>query len=175
MLYPQRRPRTSFKEKTMGRPLKRKNFGPLGSTTNTSGYPDTGDGRDQHSYNTTSLAAKEKGYNIPVYKARIDGAEMDVADGAASNLYILAQKGARRFKVYSESNGIGICTLVDNDGSSGIDDGEMVIRGFVGTNSGEAVYIRKISGKKAYDFNNNIYTWYVDNDSSANILILTAI
>tara|TARA_B110000503_G_scaffold137376_1_gene221480 strand:+ start:4851 stop:5330 length:480 start_codon:yes stop_codon:yes gene_type:complete len=159
----------------MGRPLKRKNFGPLGSTTSTTGYPDTGDGRDQHGIDTTSLATKEKGYNIPVYKARIVGAEMDIADGAASNLFILSQKGARRFKIYSASNGIGVCKLVDNDGSSGVADGEMVVRGFVDTNGGEAVYIKKISGKKAYDFNNNAYTWYVENDSSTNVLILTAL
>jgi len=159
----------------MGRPLKRKNFGPLGSTSKTSGYPDTGDGRDQHGIDTTGLVAKEKGYNIPVYKARITGADMDVANGGASDLYILAQKGARRFKIFSISNGIGVCKLVDNDGSSGISDGEMVIRGFVNTNSGTAVYIKKISGKKVYDFNNNAYTWYVDDDSTANVLILTAI
>ena len=74
----------------MGRPLGRKNFGPLGSTSKTSGYPDSGDGRDQHGNDTTSAAAnRHKGYNIPVYKARVaSGAAMDVADEGTANLYI---------------------------------------------------------------------------------------
>jgi hypothetical protein len=160
----------------MGRPLQRKNFGPLDSTTSTSGYPDTGDGRDEHGYNTTSNPDYRKGYNIPVYKARVaTGAAMDVGDGGDSNLYILAQKGSRRFRVSSASNGVGVCTLVNDDGSSEIEAGEMVIRGFIGGAIDSPVFIRKVSGRKMYDFSGNAYTWYVDNDSTANILILTAI
>jgi hypothetical protein len=160
----------------MGRPLGRKNFGPLGSTTSTSGYPDSGDGRDQRGVNTTSATTdRQKGYNIPVYKARIAGKDMDVQSAGAENLYILAQKGARRFKIYSEANGVGVCKLVNDDGSSGIEDGEMVLRGFVGTDGGESKFIAKISGKKAYDFDGNAYTWYVENDSAENVIILTAI
>jgi len=166
----------------MGRPLKRKNFGPLDSTTSTTGYPDTGDGRNQHGFDTTSASTdREKGYNIPVWKARVgaaaDGFDMDVAE-TDNDLYILEQKGARRFRVFSAANGIGVCTLVNDDGSSEIGDNEMVLRGFIGGNpgaAGTAVYIRKISGKKAYDFSGNAYTWYVDDDSSQNVLVLTAI
>ena len=166
----------------MGRPLKRKNFGPLDSTTSTTGYPDTGDGRDQKGTNTTTTTiSREKGYNIPVWKARVgaaaDGVDMDVAE-TNNDLYILEQKGARRFRVSSAANGIGVCKLVDDDGSSQIGDNEMVIRGFLGGNPGAAgtqVYIRKISGKKAYDFSGNAYTWYVEDDSSQNILVLTAL
>ena len=102
---------------------------------------------------------------------------MDVAE-TNNDLYILEQKGARRFRVSSAANGIGVCKLVDDDGSSQIGDNEMVIRGFLGGNPGAAgtqVYIRKISGKKAYDFSGNAYTWYVEDDSSQNILVLTAL
>jgi hypothetical protein len=160
----------------MGRPLGRKNFGPLGSTSSTTGYPDSGDGRDQRGVDTTSASTdRQKGYNIPVYKARIPGGEMDVQSAGAENLYILAQKGARRFKVYSAANGVGVCKLVNDDGSSGIDDGEMVLRGFVGTDGSTSKFIAKISGRKAYDFDGNAYTWYVENDSAENVLILTAI
>lgn len=161
----------------MGRPLQRKNFGPLDSTSSTSGYPDTGDGRDEHGYNTTSNPQDNRqGYNIPVYKARVaTGAAMDVNEGAGNNPYILAQKGARRFKVSSAANGIGVCTLVNDDGSSEIAAGEMVIRGFVGGSGDSPVFISKVSGRKMYDFAGNAYTWYVDNDSTANVLVLTAI
>lgn len=163
----------------MGRPLGRKNFGPLSGTAKTTiggvVQPDSGDGRNQIGIDTTSAStARHKGYNIPVYKARIAGADMDVADGGANpNLYILAQKGARRFKIYSTANGVGVCRLVDDDGSSEIADGEMVLRGFVA--NGSEVIIAKLSSRKAYDFSGNAYTWYVENDSTANIIRLTAI
>jgi len=160
----------------MGRPLGKKNFGPLGSTSSTSGYPDTGDGRDIHGYNTSSSSdVKHTGYNIPVYKARMQNSVMDVQADGANNLYILQQKGARRFKVFSAASGVEVLKLADDDGSSDLARGTMVLRGFIGTNGSEAVYIRKVSGRKMYDFNGNAYTWYVDNDSSANVLILTAI
>ena len=111
-----------------------------------------------------------------MYKARISStADMDVQDAGAENLYILAQKGARRFKVFSAANGVGVCKLVNDDGSSGIGANEMVLRGFVGTDGGQSKFIEKISGKKAYDFDGNAYTWYVENDSAENVLILTAI
>jgi hypothetical protein len=161
----------------MGRPLAKKNFGPLGSTTGTPGFPDTGDGRNIRGVNTSTVAElRQRGFNIPVYKARVSAtADMDVQDTGANNLYILQQKGARRFRVFSAANGIGVCKLVNDDGSSEIAAGEMVIRGFVGTNGSEAKFISKISSRKAYDFDGNAYTWYVENDSSANVLILTAI
>jgi hypothetical protein len=167
----------------MGRPLGRKNFGPLSGTAKSTVdgvvQPDSGDGRDQRGVNTTSASTdRQKGYNIPVYKARVsDTADMDVQSAGAENLYILAQKGARRFKVYSAANGVGVCKLVNDDGSSGIDGGEMVLRGFVGTDGGESVFISKISGRKAYDFATppNAYTWYVEDDSAENVIILTAI
>jgi hypothetical protein len=45
----------------------------------------------------------------------------------------------------------------------------------VSTSDGDRVAVRKINGSKAYDFDNNAYKWYIDNDSSRNVLILTAI
>ena len=161
----------------MGRPLGKKNFGPLGSTTSTSGYPDTGDGRNVHGTNTTSATElRQRGYNIPVYKARVSStADMDVNEGAGDNVYILQQKSSRRFRINSVSNGIGVCNLVDDDGSSGVSANEMVVRGFVGGSSDSPVIVKKISGKVITGFDDNRYTWYVDNDSTANVLVLTAI
>jgi hypothetical protein len=164
----------------MGRPLGRKNFGPLGSTSKSTiggvAQEDSGDGRDQRGVDTTSASTdRQKGYNIPVYKARVSSDPMDVNEGAGNNPYILKQMSSRRFKVYSEANGVGVCKLVDDDGSSSIDAGEMVVRGFVGGSSDSPVIVKKISGRKITGFDDNQYTWYVDNDSTANILVLTAI
>jgi hypothetical protein len=164
----------------MGRPLGRKNFGPLGSTSKSTiagvVQEDSGDGRNERGNNTTSASTdRQKGYNIPVYKARVSSDPMDVNEGAGNNPYILKQIGARRFKVYSEANGVGNCKLVDDDGSSGIAQGEMVIRGFIGGSSDSPVIVKKISGRKITGYDDNQYTWYVDNDSTANVLVLTAI
>lgn len=150
----------------MGRPLPRKKFGPTDGTTPASGDTWSADGENQVG-NTTNT-----GYNIPVYKARVTGGQMDSMDNG-NGPYILKQKSARRFQVRTD-DGDGVCLLVNDDGSSGIAEGEMVIQGFTSGDNG-AVYIRKISGRKAYDFSGNAYKWEVQNDSTANLLVLTAI
>jgi hypothetical protein len=158
----------------MGRPLSRKYFGPQGGAT----ADPTADGKDIHGTTVTSETGdtiNENAYNMPLHMARIVGGQNEGGDDAPNdNLYIVAQKGSNRFKV-STSDGDGVCILADWDESSDLDEGEMVILGFVGSNSGSRVAIRKINGSKAYDFDNNAYKWYIDNDSSRNVLILTAI
>lgn len=150
----------------MGRPLPRKKFGPTDGTTPASSDTWSADGENQVGKTTTT------GYNIPVYKARITGHPMDSMDNG-NGPYILKQKSARRFLVRTD-NGDGVCTLVNDDGSSGIDEGEMVLQGFTAGDNG-AVYIKKISGRKAYDFSGNAYIWSVANDSTANVIVLTAV
>jgi len=159
----------------MGRPLSRKYFGPQGGST----ADPTADGTNIHGYTVTSNTApklNENAWNMPVFMARIPGGANEGGDDAPNdNLYIVAQKGPNRFKV-STSDGDGVCTLADWDDSSDLDEGEMVILGWVnGVGQGNQVTIRKINGSKAYDFDGNIYTWYIDNDSSRNVLVLTEV
>jgi hypothetical protein len=157
----------------MGRPLPRKSFGPTDATTPASGDTWSADGEDPQGRTLTSQAQNwNKGYNIPVYKARITGQPMDTMD-AGSGPYILSQKGSRKFKVRTD-NGDGICRLVNDDGSSDLAEGEMVLQGFI-TADGSPIYLQRITRRRAYDFSGNAYSWYVDNDSTANIIILTAI
>ena len=161
----------------MGRPLQKKLFGPLdGSDTSPVGERWTEDGQDQHSYDTSSNARTDRtGINIPVDQARVTGGALDRGGEGSLTPYILYQKSARRFKVRT-SDGDGFCKLVDDDGSSEVGAGEMVLKGFI-DDAGDGVVIRKISGRKAYDFNSNAYTWYVAGDGStlANRIVLTAI
>jgi len=160
----------------MGRPLSRKYFG----SQNASDAADpTQDGKDIHGNTTTSAVApklNENGWNLPVHAAYIEGGAPQGGDDAPNaDLYILAQKGPNRFKVHT-TDGDGICTLVDDDGSSSLAAGQMVIYGWTGgVGQGSQVTVRKINGSKAYDFSNNQYTWYIDNDSSRNVLVLTAV
>ena len=159
----------------MGRPLPRKVFGPTDSTVPASTEDWSADGKDPQDRDLTTQAADwNKGYNIPVYKARIVGHPMDTMD-TGSGPYIIAQKGSRKFKVRTD-NGDGVCLLVNDDDSSGLEEGQMVLQGFtgVGGDSG-SVFIAKITKRLAYDFSGNSYKWYVENDSTANYISLTAV
>lgn len=167
----------------MGRPINKKYFGPL---TGSSGTP-SGDGytqAGQNISNTSNYTEKRRGFNIPVYKARIPGGslasptyDMDVGGDASTTPYIIAQKGASKYRVQT-ADGVGNCILVNDDGSSAIGPGEMVIAGWLGGDpgNGQPIIIKKISKFYAVDFSGNRYKWHVDNDGSslANVLTLTA-
>lgn len=87
---------------------------------------------------------------------------------------ILRQRTETKFKVddaADDSGNEGICKLVDKDVPS---DNEMVLKGYV-DGSGDGVNIRKLHNRTMIDFNNNRYTWEIQDDSTANILVLTAI
>ena len=87
---------------------------------------------------------------------------------------ILRQRAETRFKVDDAANGggnEGICELVDKDVPG---DNEMVLKGYVNS-SGDGVNIRKLHNRTMIDFDNNRYTWEIQDDSTANLLVLTAI
>jgi hypothetical protein len=114
-----------------------------------------------------------------------------VGANAASALGImLAQKGETKFKVNDTPDGtavnadgtqrdgtagtgnVGECTLV-NKATGSLADNEMSLQGFVDGES--AVYIRKVHNRTMIDFDDNRYTWEIQDDSTANVLVLTAI
>jgi hypothetical protein len=88
---------------------------------------------------------------------------------------ILNQRSETKFTVSDDPDGVGgnegICTLVDKDVPAA---NEMVLKGYVG-GSGDGVNIRKVQNRTMIDFNNNRYTWSISDDSTANVLVLTAI
>jgi len=161
----------------MGRPLSRRMFGPINNDpapdVNT---PPSKNGEDQHGNDLTGNTQEyRQGFNMPVDAARIVGGDADSA-GADGKPYIVAQRAARRF-IVDTADGIGTCKLVN--GESALDEGEMVLKGYV-DGAGDGVAIRKISGRKAYDFDSNAYTWYVgaqtgEDSTLDNAIILTAL
>ena len=161
----------------MGRPLSRRMFGPVDDDTTTRPDVNTApslDGEDQHGNDLTgNVQEYRQGYNIPVEAARVVGGNTDEGGNGTATPFILAQRAARRFIVRT-GDGDGTCKLVD--GESALNEGEMVLKGYV-NDAGAGVAIRKISGRKVYDFNSNAYTWYVANDGStiANRIVLTAL
>lgn len=87
---------------------------------------------------------------------------------------ILSQRSETKFKVNDANDGSGtdgICVLVDKDVPA---DGEMILKGYI-AGTGDGVNIRKMQNRTCIDFNNNRYKWTIQDDSTANILVLTAI
>ena len=104
-----------------------------------------------------------------------------VGANTASELgVILSQRSETKFKVSDDAQGdidganTGVCTLV-NKATGSLAANEMSLQGFVDGTDGNAVYIRKVQNRTMLDFDNNRYTWEIQDDSTANILILTAI
>jgi len=97
------------------------------------------------------------------------------ANTAVGNGVILSQRSETKFNCHDDPDGTsgnsGVCTLVDK-AIGALGDNEMILQGFVG---GGTVNIRKVQNRTMIDFDNNRYTWTVDDDSSANVLVLTAI
>ncbi len=90
---------------------------------------------------------------------------------------IIKQRGAKTF-VVSRVGDIGTTTsyttgVLKNGAPSAA--GEMRMFGYVTSNSGTEVNIAKITKRVATDFSGNRYTWYLENDSSNDYIVLTAI
>lgn len=112
--------------------------------------------------------------HIPVEAAGFAG-KNQITEDAITDVYIVKQKSARRFKVvHLEDGDTAVCKLVDksyNDSSS-IVAGEMVVVGYL---NGQAITLRKINNRTCADFNGNRYKYTLTDDSSTTLMILTAI
>jgi hypothetical protein len=98
------------------------------------------------------------------------------ANSATDLGVILSQRSETRFNVHDNPAGTGgntgVCTLV-NKATGSLAADEMSLQGYVV--GGDAVYIRKVQNRTMIDFDNNRYTWAIEDDSTSNILRLTAI
>ena len=101
---------------------------------------------------------------------------------------IVKQRGAKTFVVTQEGN-VGVAgdttteslrlststtTCVLKDGTPNA-AGEMRLFGYVATNDTPEVNIAKITKRVATDFSGNRYTWALENDSSNDYIVLTAV
>jgi PKD repeat protein len=96
------------------------------------------------------------------------------ANSVSETGIILSQRSETKFKVDDAADGSGnegVCTLVDKDVPG---NDEMVLKGYV-AGSGDGVNIRKVQNRTMLDFDNNRYTWEIQDDSTSNVLVLTAI
>lgn len=105
----------------------------------------------------------------------------------ASDYQIVKQRGRSTFVVLrtaddnftdSESQGaldgsqLKVGTLVSGEPAA---NGQIRIRGSVTGQTPGDVAIAKLTKRVATDFSGNRYTWYLDNDSSADVIVLTPI
>lgn len=137
----------------MGRPLNKKWFGWL-------------DDADD-----STLAPKnDTFYNITINVQVGSNSESD------SGL-ILSQKSSTKFRVNDakdRSGNEGICKLVDK-ASGSLAANEMSIQAVVAGTAGTQVRIKKLYNRTCRDFNNNRYTWEIQEDSTETIMVVTAI
>lgn len=98
--------------------------------------------------------------------------ECHTGNGAVDTGYITAQKGTNKFKV-TDGTTEKDCRLV-NKATAALADGEMVAFGTNGS-TGERITLKKLFNRTAVDYNNNRYTWEVQDDSTETIIVLTAI
>ena len=95
---------------------------------------------------------------------------------------IVKQRGAKTFVCTRDAN-IGTPNIKDstltttcvlkNGAPNAI--GQMRLFGYVGSNSGSEVNIAKITKRVATDFSGNRYTWALENDSTNDYIVLTAV
>ena len=90
-----------------------------------------------------------------------------------TDVWIVNQKGARKYKVQDESDSsTGVCKLVNGTPAA---NGEMKLVGYVGGNGGATVILNKLQKRTAIDWNGARYTWRIENDSTNDYIVLTAI
>ena len=102
-----------------------------------------------------------------------DAAYTDATYNTTTNYaYIVKQRGAKTFQVANQAGTLSTCVLQDTIPNS---NGEMRINGYVDGNGSAPTPIRKITKRVATDFSGNRYTWVLENDSSSDYIVLTAI
>jgi len=101
--------------------------------------------------------------------------------------YIISQRSSNKFLVNDLKTGtntdigdtgvqgnVDVCTLVDKQ-TAQLAANEMSISGTLAGGGGDQVRIKKLYNRTCRDFNNNRYTWTIQNDSTESIMVLTAI
>lgn len=88
--------------------------------------------------------------------------------------YIVAQKGTNKFKVSTDGQSpeVTLTGRLVNEISPNAEN-EISLVGI--KDGGDAVLIKKIFNRTAVDWDNNRYTWTVEDDSTESLLRLTAI
>jgi hypothetical protein len=134
----------------MGRPLKKDVFGT----------------EVLASYATTNAGIKCEFFNTQL---RTDGV---LIRQRGAKTYVVTQVGNVNATQTEDSTSTSTCVLQAAQPAAA---GQMRILGSTNGQLPATVAIAKLTKRIATDFSGNRYTWYLDNDSSGDVLVLTAI
>lgn len=144
------------KEKQMGRPLK----------------------KDVRGTNAIrSFSGDQPGILVQGYFGGVLANDYQIVKQRGRNTYVVLKTTADNF-TDSESQGdltgteLLVGTVVSGEPA---ENGEIRIRGSVTGQTPGEVSISKLTKRIATDFSGNRYTWFLDNDSSADVIVLTAV
>lgn len=113
---------------------------------------------------------------LKTFAAANTGIRVEFHDGTSlrTDGILIKQRGAKTFVVARVGTPTVLTTaVVKNSAPSAA--GEMRLFGFIGGNGVAATNIAKITKRVATDFSGNRYTWFLQNDSSNDFIVLTAI
>ena len=118
-----------------------------------------------------SYANPNAGIRCDFYDAslRTDGI---VVKQRGAKTYVVTRIGNLDSTNIKDSTSTSTCVLVSGEPAAA---GEMRILGATNDQVPGTVAIAKLTKKVATDFSGNRYTWYLENDSTADIIRLTAI
>lgn len=102
----------------------------------------------------------------------------DTGNGVAEDAVIIRQRSSIKFLVDDQPGAGGtrlVCKLVDK-AVGDVDEGEMVIQGFItGGEGANIVNVKKLYNRICHGFDGKKYKWAIVDDSTQNYLELTAI
>lgn len=145
----------------MGRPVNKRYFGLLDDGTNFTVNVQVG----ANSESEEGYILRQRSTNKFLVNDKKDGTNSSVAEAAAD----AAANGGNT----TEGN-VSVCTLVDK-AAGALGANEMSIQGTIAGGGGNQVRIKKLYNRTCRDFDNNRYTWVIQNDSTESIMVLTAI
>lgn len=88
---------------------------------------------------------------------------------------IVKQRGTRSFIVTNGTDGNFAARLTEGTDLAATAADSMVLYGYTNAVTDTGVALRKITARRAVDYAGNVYTWTLENDSSADYIQLTAI
>jgi len=89
------------------------------------------------------------------------------------DVFIINQKRAKAYQVQDKSDGLqAVCKLVSGTPAA---NNEMRLVGVLNGNGSVPIALAKLGKRIAVDYSGNRYTWFLQNDSSGDYIVLTAI
>lgn len=89
------------------------------------------------------------------------------------DVFIVNQKRAKAYQVQDKSDGSqAVCKLVSGTPAA---NNEMRLVGVLGGNGSVPIALAKLGKRIAVDYSGNRYTWFLQNDSSGDYIVLSAI